>query len=138
VQALHLAKAIRKLEGVCSLQFRPVTELSLEEYYRFRDMPEYDIFIEAALTCGFVCTDYARFFPIEDAHSNPSEVISALPFAKLRHYIHTLQRAEKWNSEYSTALWTAVMCGALPLVARRLESDQSLYESEEECIDEEI
>lgn len=138
VQALHLAKAIRKLEEACSRQFRPTTELSLEEFNRFRNMPEYENLIEATFACGFVCTDYARFFPIEKAHLKPNEVIPMLPFSKLRHYVHTLQRAEKWNSDYSTALWNSVMCGALPLVARRLESDRSLYETKDECIDEEI
>lgn len=128
VQALHLAKAIRGLEDLCRREFRSATELSLEDYNRFREAPEYQIFEEAAFVCGFVCADYSRLFPIEKAHSNSAETIPALSLSELRHYVHTLQRAEKWNSDYSTALWTAVMCGALPLVARRLESDRSLYE----------
>jgi hypothetical protein len=138
VQVLYLVKAIRKLEEVCLREFRAETELSLKDFNLFREMPEYECFIEAAFVCGFVCTDYSRFFPLENVHARPNEIIPALTFSKLRHYVHALQRAEKWNSEYSTTLWTSVMSGALSLVARRLESDQSLYESDNSPVDDEI
>lgn len=138
VQARYLAKAIHRLVDACSRQFRPETELTLEDYCRFREMPEYEGFEEAAFVCGFVCTDYARFFPLEEVHARPHQAVFALPFSKLRHYVHTLQRAEKWNSEFSTALWTAVMSGALSLVAHRLEVDESLYESHSDRDDAEI
>ena len=131
-----MAKAIRSLVDTCSRLFRPNTELNLETFYQFQGLSEYKQFEEAAFVCGFVCTDYSRFFPTENVHERPREVVPSLSFAKLRHYIHTLQRAEKWNSEYSTSLWTAVQSGALSLVARRLEEDQSLYESE--CDEKEI
>ena len=138
VQAHYMAKAIRSLVDTCSSLFRPNTELTLEKFYEFQVLPEYKQFEEAAYACGFVCTDYHRFFPLENVHERPREVIPSLSFAKIRHYIHTLQRAEKWNSEYSTSLWTAVQSGALSMVARRLEEDQSLYESKVECDEEEI
>jgi hypothetical protein len=138
VQAHHLAIAIHQLADACARQFREEIELSLEDYYRFRGMPEYEHFIQATIVCGFVCTDYGSFFPLDKVHDRPNEVVPTLPFSKVRHYIHTLQRAEKWNSEYSTALWTAITSGALLLVARRLESDQSLYESDKVCDEEEI
>ncbi|MDD5462646.1 MAG: hypothetical protein PHG00_13605 [Methylococcales bacterium] len=138
VQAHYMAKAIYSLVDAYSREFRPNTELTLEIFYRFRGLNEYKQFEEAAFVCGFVCTDYSRFFPLDKAHERPLEVIPSLSFSKLRHYIHTLQRAEKWNSEYSGSLWTAVQCGALSLVARRLESDQSLYEINDEYDEEEI
>lgn len=137
VQAHYLAIAIHQLADACARQFREGTELGLEDFYRFSGMPEYEHFIQATTVCGFVCTDYSKFFPLDKVHDRPQEVIPALPLSKVRHYIHTLQRAEKWNSEYSTALWTAITSGALLLVARRLESDQSLYESDEACDEEE-
>ena len=133
-----MAKAIRSLVDTCSRLFRPNTELTLETFYQFQGLSEYKQFEEAAFVCGFVCTDYSRFFPLENVHERPREVIPSLSFAKLRHYIHTLQRAEKSKSEYSTSLWTAVQSGALSLVARRLEEDQSLYENKVECDEEEI
>jgi hypothetical protein len=100
----------------------------LEIFYQFQGLSDYKQFEEAAFVCGFVCADYSRFFPLENVHERPREVIPSLSFANLRHYIHTLQRAEKWNSEYSTSLWTAVQSGALSMVADRLEEDQALYE----------
>ncbi len=138
VQADYLARAIHQLANACAHQFREGIEFSLENFYRFRSMPEYENFIEATFVCGFVCTDYGSFFPLEKIHDRPNEVVPTLPFSKMRHYIHTLQRAEKWSSEYSTALWTAITSGALLLVARRLESDQSLYESDKQCDEEKI
>jgi len=101
-------------------------------------MPEYANFIQSAIVCGFVCTDYSRFFPLKEVHDQPNAVVPKLSFSKVRHYIHTLQRAEKWNHEYSTALWNAIASGALLLVARRLESDPALYDFEKSCIKDEI
>ncbi len=130
--------AIHKLVDACEYQFRAEEELSLEDFYRFSGMPEYEHFNQAAIVCGFVCTDYIRFFPLDEVHDRPREVVSTLPFSKVRHYIHTLQRAEKCNHEYSTVLWTAVASGALLLVALRLESDWSLYESDENWVEEDV
>lgn len=138
VQAHYMAKVIRSLVDTCSRLFKPNTELTLENFYKFQGLSEYKQFEDAAPVCGFVCTDYSRFFPLDNVHERPREVIPSLPFSKIRHYIHTLQRAEKWNSEYSTSLWTAIQSGALLLVARRLEEDQSLYEIKVECDEEEI
>ncbi len=136
VQAHHLAKAIHQLADACAHKFRAEDELSLEDFDRFSGMPEYERFMQSAICCGFVVNDYSRFFPLGEVHDRPSEVVPTLPFSKLRHYIHTLQRAEKSNHEYSTVLWTAITSGALLLVARRLESDQSLYESDKDCVEE--
>jgi len=118
VQAHHVASVIQQLADACARQFGDGTELSLEDFYRFSDLPEYKRFMEATIVCGFVCTDYGSAFPLTKVNDRPNEVIPTLPFSKVRHYIHTLQRAEKWNSEYSTALWTAITNGALLLVAR--------------------
>jgi len=129
VQAHYMAKAIHNLVDTCAKLFRPDAEPTLETFYQFQGLSEYKQFEEAALVCGFVCNDYSHFFSFDNVHDRPSEVIQSLPFPKLRHYIHTLQRAEKWNSEYSTSLWVAVQTGALSMVARRLEEDQALYET---------
>lgn len=138
VQARHLAMAIHQLADACARQFREGIELSLEDFNRFSGLLEYEHFVQATIVCGFVCGDYASLFPLDKVHDRPNEVVPTLPFSKVRHYIHTLQRAEKSNSQYSTALWTAIASGALLLVARRLESDQSLYEIDKECVEEEM
>jgi hypothetical protein len=128
VQARFLAKAIRKLERAYSREFSSSRELSLEDFYEFQGSTEYQDFIEATLLCGFVCDDYRDFFPLDDAHLRPKEALHNVPFNKIRHYIHTIQRAEKWNSQYNTALYDAIRSGALSIVADRLESDMTLYE----------
>lgn len=137
-QARFLAKAIRKLEAVFSRQFMPSAELSLKAFQRFSSLTEYEEFLEATSVCGFVCSDYGGFFHLDEVHARPNYVIPLMSFRKLRHYIHTLQRAEKWNSDFSAALYTALTSGALSIVAQRLESDESLYESANIDVDEEI
>ena len=129
-QVMFMAKVIRRLEAACHRKFGEKTDLTYEEFLDFRDMDEYSAFSEAAFVCGFVCEDFGLSFPLEEIHSSPEEMVSRMPFSKIRHYIHVLQRAEKWQSDYSTTLWTAVMSGALRLVADRLISDTSLYEAE--------
>lgn len=123
-----MAHCIRQLDAAWRRGFDTNTELRLEEFYRFASLPEYELFNEAAIVSGFVCTDFANFFPFERVHANPTESIAELNFTKLRHYIHTIQRGEKWSSEFSTTLWSALASGSLQLVAQRLESDMSLYE----------
>lgn len=126
VQAHFLAKAIRKIERAYSRKFRSTQELSLDEFYEFQGSAEYQEFIEATMVCGFVCDDYSKLFPLDEAHSRPRELLSEVLFSKIRHYIHSIQRAEKWNSQYSTALYKAIKSGALSIVADRMESDVSL------------
>lgn len=126
-QARFLAKVIRRLEEAWLRQFRPTLDLSLETYQRFRDLQEHEDFMDAALACGFVCADFRTEFPVETVHTRGEGGIADLSFPEIRHYIHTVQRAEKWNSEYSNTLWTALQSGSLGVVARRLASDDSLY-----------
>ena len=133
-QARFLAKVIRRLEEAWSRQFRRSDDLSLETYQRFREMAEFEDFMDAALACGFVCNDFRDFAPVDQVHESdcPGDEVARLTFPELRHYVHTLQRAEKWNSDYSRTLWSSLQTGALPAVARRLETDNSLYESDGE------
>jgi hypothetical protein len=127
-QAHFLVKTIHKLERAYGRKFSSSRELSLDEFYEFQESAEYQDFIEATLICGFVCDDYCNLFPLDNAHLRPREILPALTFNKIRHYIHTIQRAEKWNSQYSTVLYDAIRSGALSIVADRLESDMTLYE----------
>lgn len=133
-QARYFAKVIRRFEEAWSRQFRRPVDLSFETYQRFREMPEFEDFMDAALACGFVCSDFRDFAQVEQVHESecPSDEVASLTFSELRHYVHTLQRAEKWNSDYSRTLWASLQTGALSAVARRLESDNSLYESDGE------
>lgn len=127
-QAHFLAKTIRKLERAYGRKFSSSRELSLEDFNEFQGSEEYQDFIEATLICGFVCDDYLNPFPLDNAHLMPREILPSLTFNKIRHYIHTIQRSDKWNSQYNTALYDAIRSGALSIVADRLESDMTLYE----------
>lgn len=132
-QAQFLAQTIRKLEEATRRNFseRSCDELSIQECWRFRAMPEAEEFMQAALVSGFVCSDInssGSDFTLALVHQRPSEVVPNLSFSKLRQYVHLLQRTVKWNSEYPIALFKAVTSGALGLVASRLESDESLRE----------
>ena len=115
---------IRDLERVFLPSFKAIEDLSIEEYYRFTASDEYRAFEEVCLNGGFVCDDYDEFFNLALIHALPEEIIPNLTLSGIRHYIHTVQRAEKWNSEYSRALFDAVKSGSLGLVWRRLQSVQ--------------
>lgn len=128
-QITFLVKSIQRLEDVYARHFREITELTPKDFNRFRKLEEYRAFMEAAVVCGFVCNDFKNNFPVDEVHGSP-RMLSDLPFQKLRQYIHTIQRTEKWCSEYSTALFDSLKTGALVLVANRLASDESLVESE--------
>lgn len=127
-QACYLALAIRKLESAFIRDFRKGERITLEGFEVFRKFPEYEHFHEAAMVCGFVCADFSDYYPFESLHEAPSEVVPEMTFSEIRHYIHTLQRAGKWSSEFNEALWNAIASGALGLVASRIEGDPSIYQ----------
>lgn len=126
-QVQFMVRAIWQLE-MATLRSVPPTgeELTIAEFGRFASLPEYEAFMNAALLCGFVCFDFDHKSPLERIHARPEEEVRTLSFNELRHYIHVLQRTEKWNSQYSTALYEAVTSEALKLVAERLASDPDL------------
>ncbi len=127
-QAKFLAQAIRKLVNRFHREIRISNEFSQEDFDNLKQFQEYDAFIEATIVCGFVCSGYKTFFDLNLANTQP-QVFNDMPFKEIRHYIHTLQRAEKWGGEYSTSLYDAIKTGVLSVIATRLESDESLYGS---------
>jgi hypothetical protein len=123
-QACFMAKALREVAVICA-EFE-VDEFTTAEFMVLSDHPAYQAFHEAAFVAGFVCDDYVDFLDLEPVRRAPRSVIPRMSFGQLRHYVHTLQRTEKNNSQGSTALWLAAQSGALDLVAERLESDANL------------
>lgn len=121
-QARFLAILIQELAD----EYRIKTELegrdlTLEAFF---DLPAYRRFLHGAYACGFVCRDFKPDFPIDEMLIRPEE---SLTFHRLRHYVHTLMRAERWSDSYSSPIRTTLEAGALKVVQRRLDADETLY-----------
>ena len=131
-QARFLAGCIRRLEEAYRRHFDKPYNPDVGDSARFWALPEYEVFHDAAYACGFVCTDFAPTYPIDKANESCGETLRRVPFKELRHYVHTLLRAERSNQMdgYFSSVCSAIQSGALGIVARRLDSDDSLYESE--------
>lgn len=104
---------------------RPQT--SLADWF---DLAEYRRFIVGAYATGFVCTDLEPMTNFEEINSHPREHLGNARFNRLRHWIHTLLRAERWAGGFSSPIREAIVSGALEMVAGRLESDDSLKHRE--------
>ena len=91
-QARFLAILVRELIDECRLE----TELAGRdlEIREFFDLPAYLRLLDGAQACGFVGRDFKPDFPIGEMLIRPQESLSALGFPELRHYVHTLLRAE--------------------------------------------
>lgn len=100
---------------------RPNTSLS--DWF---ELPEYRRFIVGAYAAGLVCGDLGPMKEFEELSSHPREHLGWAGFNRLRHWIHTLLRAERWADSYSSPIREATASGALEIVAGRLESDDSL------------
>lgn len=90
------------------------------------DLPEHRRFVLGAYAAGFVCTDLAPMNDFEEICSRPREHLGSAGFNRLRHWIHTLLRAERWADGYSSPIRETIVSGALEIVVGRLESDDSL------------
>lgn len=100
-------------------------EISLSAFF---DLPAYHRLLKGAYACGFVCRDFTPDFPIETVLTRPAETLGRLGFMQLRHYLHTLFRAERWADGYSSPIRSALEAGALTVVCERLSSDERLYD----------
>lgn len=100
---------------------RPNTDLA-----DWLELPEHRRFVLGSYAAGFVCTDLAPMDSFEEISSRPREHLSCACFNKLRHWVHTLLRAERWADGYSSPIREAIVSGALEIVVDRLESDESL------------
>lgn len=108
--------------------------MGLDDLY---ELSEYDTFCLGAYACGFVCRDFALMNgqTFEKMKGEPRLHLSDCSFRTLRHWIHMLLRAERWNHPYASVVGEAIETGALALVAERLENDQSLREPEAVMVD---
>ena len=129
-QARYLAERIRSLEHAFRRHFDKPYNADAGDSARFWALPEYDLFHDAAYACGFVCADLTPNYSLESANIRPFELIGQESLNGLRHYLHTLLRAERSNrmDGYFSPICAAIESGALSVVAQRLESDPSLCE----------
>lgn len=119
-QARYLAHRIHGLERVFRRNFDKPYNPNTGDSKRFWALPEYDLFHDAAYACGFVCADLRPDYSIERANNLPSESIGQESLNGLRHYLHTLLRAERANrmDGYYSPICSAIESGALALVAQ--------------------
>ena len=130
-QARYFALCIRGLEQAFRRSFDNSYNPDAGDSERFWALPEYDLLHDAAYACGFVCCDFKPNYPLERANNQPSESVGQEPLKGLRHYLHTLLRAERSNrmDGYFSPICSAIESGALAVLAQRFESDLSLYET---------
>lgn len=100
-------------------------ELELSEFFA---IPAYIRFLHGAYACGFVCRDFTPDFPIDAMLIRPRESLATLRFHQIRHYVHTLLRAERWADGYSSPIRSALNAGTVEELHDRLMNDDSLYE----------
>ncbi|NVH77088.1 hypothetical protein FSB08_32370 [Paraburkholderia sp. JPY432] len=128
VQVRFVARLIEDLErSITRLFAAPSLErIPLDRFKEVWDLPAYQLFCEGSYACGFVCNDYDDFFDLRAANADPRATLNACSFADLRHYLHTLQRAERWADGYSSPILEALASGSLTVVKDRFLSDETL------------
>jgi hypothetical protein len=124
-QARHMARLIRHLEAAVRR-----TQIGPSDHERIYGLQEYELCVEGAYALGFVCRDIRPEGVHLDLIAERPELLADLPLSGLRRYLHVLMRAERWNHPYASPVLAALEAGVLQLVARRLESDARLRESE--------
>ena len=126
-QAEFLAVLIRELIDEYRLETEmQERELELSEFFV---LPAYLRLMTGAPACGFVCRDFRPDFPIGEMLHRPSEGLANLSFPMLRHYVHTLIRAEVWGAPWGSPVRQALDAGALEVLHDRLLNDRTLYEA---------
>lgn len=90
--------------------------------------PEYQRLMLGADACGFVCSDLTAD-PELLVRAEKAGWVEKAKFKELRHYLHSLIRAErqfqKQPTEKVTPLHTALRNGVLARVCSRLRTEQS-------------
>lgn len=123
MQAEFFAKLIRELLEV----YQRNTAIELKYWFY---LPEYQRFIDGAYACGFVCNNLALMKEFDLYQNRPEEYVRKAAWPKLRQYVHTLVRGEKWADGYGSPILEAAKNRALYIVADRLINDQSLKEQQ--------
>ena len=126
-QAAFMARLIREMESALIRFYgvRMVSEIrwNADQHPTPWECPEVMRFLEGAVALGFVSTfGPEEFQPLGDIHQDPSRWITSMGPTELRRYIHTLHRADKAADGLECRVLEALACGALQLVANRLES----------------
>lgn len=90
--------------------------------------PEYERFMLGAYACGFVCSDL-KADPELLRKAERAGWVERAKFKDIRHYLHTLTRAEIQHDKAPTGpsrpLDAAVRNGVLVRIASRLRNEQS-------------
>jgi hypothetical protein len=130
-QVTLFVKLANKFEGaVLNLyNIADPENIQLDRFQEIFNLDEYHLLIDAFFACGFVCRDFNLECNLDAVNDRPDEAIRSMDFPAIRHYLHVLQRGEKWADGYSSPILAAIKSGALIKVADRLESDDSLYEN---------
>lgn len=130
-QVTLFVKLVNKFEGAVLNLFKIADpeNISLDRFQEIFNLDEYHLLIDAFFACGFVCRDFNLECNLDAVNDRPDEAIRSMDFPAIRHYLHVLQRGEKWSDGYSSPILAAIKSGALIKVADRLESDESLFES---------
>lgn len=132
LQASHFVACIKALDEDRLRTIGPRYNPEAGDPARLWSLRSYRIFHDAAYVCGFVLDGLAPDFPLSEANKSPQRTLGEIPFPKLRHYVHTLMRAERSSAMdgYFSPVLESLVSGALLLVASRLEQDRSLYDSD--------
>lgn len=114
---------------VRTLGLRDATELHWDRIgSRLFELPEYTLLCDTLYACGWVCTDFPLNDFLPEVNGDVAGTVGRYSLPKLRLYLHTLARGEKWCDGDGTVILPAYASGALQTVAKRLQEDETLYE----------
>lgn len=122
--ARHMVQAVVEQSEVDS-----VDDLPEEGWEAFTKMPEYELFVQGAYACGFVCSDLIPDVDLNAVTSRPREMLREMSLPQLRHYVHTLMRSERAGHGYGSVIYDALRAGVFDVFCERLEYGSDLYES---------
>lgn len=127
-QAELLVMLIERLErsALDHFQIPDRSRIPLERFSEIWELEDYRPLILGAYSCGFVCRDMKPEFDLNETNRDPSAALGNCSFPKLRQYVHTLMRGERWADGNSSPIMAAIKSGALALVATRLTEDETL------------
>lgn len=133
-QAQHLCSLIRFMVQAALHRWNvdSVAELPddvWQAFEAFTELPEYELFTLGAYACGFVCSDLRPDADLNAVVRRPGEALRGMALPEIRHYVHTLLRAERGTDGYGSVVYEALRAGTLEALCERIESGSDLYES---------
>jgi hypothetical protein len=129
-QREHFCSLIEQLveRALAQHEVRVTSDLPEDGWESFTQTREYLLFLTGAYACGFVCADLRPNIDLDEVNRNPEAHIARFELKKLRHYVHTLMRAERANHGFGSSVWESMRTGALELLLHRLAHDGNLLE----------